>query len=82
MNRGLCSMGLLDLLDQPAGQVRHPLLELADGLAEILVGRLGIGEKGAQQIGKLLRVGQVDLHRLLAVLVEVRLARVLEDGVA
>ena len=79
MKRRVVAMGRLDLFDQPAGQVRHALLELVDGLAEILVGGLGVGEEGVQQIGQLLRVGQVDLHRLSAVLVEVGLPRVLED---
>ena len=82
MNLGLSVCARLDLLDQPQGQVRHALFEFVDGLAEILVGGLRVGEERIEQVGKLPGVGQVDDHGLLAVLVELGLPRVLENDVA
>ncbi len=69
------------LLGQPAGQVGDALLELLDGLLELLDLGLGVGEEAVQQIGELVRVGEVGFEDAVAVLEEDGAAGVLEDGV-
>src|SRR5262249_18698618 len=60
VNRGLEVLvrlvGVGDLLDQPLGQLGHALLELCDGLLEVVDFRLGVGvelieERGESYLG-------------------------------
>ena len=82
-NFGLSLVGLLDLVGQRRGQFGHALLELLDGLLEVLDLRLGVGEELVEQVGELLRrrSGR-SAQRFCAVLEQDRAAGVLEDDVA
>ncbi len=64
--------GGLTLVRRAAGEVGDALLELLDGLVEVLVGGLGVGEERLEQVAKLLWIAQIRYHVQLPALIEPR----------